>query len=347
MKIKFYCIKRFILLTWIYLCIIDGFSSEPNWVITEKTAIFMGTVFNIKIVSSDSDEILQKANETIEKAFLSIKNIEAEASVYNENSYVSLINKNAGIRPVIVSVDFFKIIKDSIKISKITNGAFDISFESFLNIWKINAENIKIPQDIEINNMLDLVSYKKIKINNLKRTIFLSEKGMKISLGGIAKGTSVDRASNEIRKNGFKNYLIDGGGDIYAAGYRNPETKQNWIIGIKHPRNNNQFIMKVIIKDKAIATSGDYEKKVDIQGKRYHHIFDPRTGSPANECISATVISNTCQYADALATGFFVLGADKSCVISNKLKNTDCMLISYDEKIVKSKNFDKFIYKDE
>ncbi len=320
------------------------FNNEQPYTITEKTIIAMGTVIDIKILSQKNSETKNKANAAIDNALSKIKYLESLASVYDKNSYVTKINENAGLSPIKVPEELLYIIKDSIKISELTNGAFDITFESFLKIWKIFQNDSKLPSEDEISESKKFVDYRKIEINESDSTIFLKDKGMEIGLGAIAKGAAVDMASAEIRKLGFKNFIVDAGGDLFVSGYKNPVKKEKWIIGIKNPRKTNEFIQKLSVSDKAVVTSGDYERKVVINGKTFCHIFDPRTGKPSNKSISVTVVADKCLYADALATGFFVLGYKDSQKTLNEIKNAEFFIISPDNSINMSSNFNFYLF---
>lgn len=343
--------RNILILTTLFILAIVFFArqfylqSSAGWTVSEKTILAMGTVINIKAAHPDTKRKANAALKAIDRACDKIKYIEKLASVYDKNSEISKINTNAGITPVAISNDLYQIIKASQDISAISDGAFDISFAAFLKIWKLSENDKRIPSDDEITSDLVHVDYKKIILDDKAKTVFLPDKEMSIGLGGIAKGTGVDLAVAELRSCGFNNCLVDAGGDIFASGYKNPDTESPWIIGIKNPREGAEFIGKIKVSNMSVVTSGDYERKIDVNGKRYHHIFDPRTGRPADKSESATVIAQTAQYADALATAVFVLGADDGLKLISNVRDAECMIVSSDGKIYKSQGFESFLAK--
>jgi len=336
--------KLLVLITFLFILLIllinyFNKSKGERWTVVEQTSLAMGTAVKIKIAVQDENENIAKANEVIKEAFSKIQYLESIASSYKKDSLVSKINQQAGISAVKVTDDFLGIIKEAQSISALTNGAFDITFAPLLKIWKLSEQEPRIPSDEEIKSTLKFVDYHKIEINSDKKTVFLKGKGMEIGLGAIAKGSAVDWAIEIIKKMGYNNALVDAGGDIYALGFKNPSSKNKWQVGIQHPRKKGGLLGIVEIKDNAIVTSGDYEKKIIINGKQYHHIFDPRTGRCADKSISVTVIASTCQLADALATGIFVLGPEEGLKCIDKLPDVKCLIISPQGHIYTSKNF--------
>jgi thiamine biosynthesis lipoprotein len=165
--------------------------------------------------------------------------------------------------------------------------------------------------------------------------VYLKKKGMAIDLGGIAKGYAVDRAFDVLRSLGYKNLIVNAGGDLRAAGFKN---NQPWSIGIQNPREPQKILTRISISDMAVATSGDYEKFFVYQGKRYHHIFNPRDGFPAEDCQSVTIVTKDCMTADALATAVFVLGPEKGYALCRKLDGVGCLIVDKDGKMIISPN---------
>jgi len=181
------------------------------------------------------------------------------------------------------------------------------------------------------------VNYKNIALDDQKKTIFFRRKGMEIGLGGIAKGTAVNWAIRAIRKSGFSNALVNAGGDLYALGLN--AGKKPWRIGIQHPREKSKFLTTIEVSNRAVVTSGDYERMVIVNGRRFHHILDTKTGHPAKECISVTIVTQDAESADALATAVFVLGQEKGLELAKKIPGTEALIVSSDEKIYATDTF--------
>jgi len=223
------------------------------------------------------------------------------------------------------------------EISELTNGAMDVTISPVFKIWDLDQENPVIPDKKKIKKALKLVNYKDLILNPQNNTAFLQRKGMQIDLGAIAKGATVDVGIASLRKSGFKNALINAGGDLYAMGSK-PESP--WKVGIQAPRDEHGKVMLSFnVKDNAVATSGDYETMVVISGKRYHHILNPKTGRPVDQCISVTVIAENAETADALATAFFVLGPEKGLNLCESLQNVEALFIYPDFQIVRTSGF--------
>ncbi len=292
---------------------------------TSETRIALGTFFQITIEETkDSKEILTQA-------FKKVDELEKKLSIFEKESEVSKINK---YKSASVSNETIEVIKKAIEISKITDGAFDISCKPLVDLYKKGEKEGKPPGEEEIKNTLKKVNWKNIEIKG--NNISLKD-GMEIDLGGIAKGYIVDKAVEFLKLKGIKNGLINAGGDLYCWG-KNP-SGEKWKIAIRDPFEQNKTICKIEITEKGIATSGDYEQYVKIKGQKFSHIVNPRTGKTVQDFpVSVTVIANDCTTADALATGFFVLGT-KSIEIVNKLKNVEILIIDKNKKIYKSKNF--------
>jgi len=250
-------------------------------------------------------EIIAPKKEAIENAFSEIKRIEVLLNKYDPNSEVSRLNREGKLK---LSKETFYVIRKAKEFWQKTEGAFDITVEPLLEIWGFLDKNYRIPTPEEIKGTLELVGADKILLNEVNQTAEFQKKGMRIDLGGIAKGYAVDMAVRKLKEMGIENALINAGGDIYCLG---DKAKKLWKVGIKEPQNKG--LRKIIyLKDKAIATSGDYEQYFKNQQKKYCHIFDPKKGYPIDSgMVSVTVSANDCLTADALATAIMVLGVDK------------------------------------
>lgn len=278
----------------------------------------MGTYYKIKIYASKNPAFIFKS------AFKKLKELEGKFSDYSSNSEVSRISNMAGQGYVRVSPECIDLIKKALKVSEESAGAFDITVRPMMEVWGFKEEKDFPPSGDKIRNTLKLIGYKKIHIDSDQ--IMLELKGMKLDLGGIAIGYAVDEISRLLRNSGIKNGVIEIGGDIYCLG--KGIDSRGWRIGIQDPRHKNEIIAMLKISDKAIVTSGDYEKFFFWRGKRYPHIIDPRNGFPVqNSLISVTIISTCCTQADAWATALFVLGWEKAQKIIESDNDLEAVLI--------------------
>ena len=294
--------------------------------IYKRTELAMGTVVEISVADKDKDpEAIEKA---ICKAFDRIKEIEALMSSYLKGSDVSRINRLGKGKYVAVSDETFEVIRTSIKFSKLSEGAFDITILPVLELWGFSSKiREDVPTQEEIGERLPLVNFRNILIDEEERAVGFSVAEMEIDLGGIAKGYAVDEAIVVLKNEGIKKAMVNAGGDVYCLGTK--DNDQLWVIGIKHPRKPGQILTTLEIKGQAIATSGDYEKYYTIKGKRYPHIIDPRTGRPVqNDVMSVTILAPTCLEADALATTCFVLGKEKGLKLIGSLDGVEGMIVS-------------------
>ena len=267
--------------------------------------------------------------EAIDEAFRRMKEIEDVASIYNPKSEAFFLNKNGYIeRP---SKDFLYLIKQSLYYFKLTDGAFDVTVQPFLDLWKGGLW--KKDKDIQrklIDKAFKVVGSDKIIIE--REGIHFKEKGMRITLGGIAKGYAVDEALKVLQSKGIKDALVNAGGDIGTIG--SGEAK-GWSVALENPEDKSQYIAKFSVSNKAVATSGNYERYFD-PNKEFHHIINPKTGYSANSCISVTIIADSCIQADALATGIFVLGPQRGIKLIDSLPRVEGLIIDSKRNIYRS-----------
>ena len=297
-----------------------------------KKVVLMGSDFEITVVENN----ISNANYFIDLAIKEISRIESLISSWDKNSQTSLINNSAGIRPVQVDKELFELISRSIKISALTQGAFDISYASMDKLWYFDKEMEKLPTAQQIAQSVSKVGYENIIINEKKRTVFLNKKGMKIGFGAIGKGYAADKAKDILIQNDVKSGIINASGDLTAWGQK--PSGDDWMVAVVNPLNKNKVFSWLPIKNSSIVTSGNYEKFITVDGKSYSHIIDPRTGYPSKGILSVTIISEKAELADALATSVFVLGTDIGIDMINQLKNVECIIINSDNKIIKSNN---------
>ena len=298
-----------------------------------KSLKLMGNMFTITVVSENPGF----AEENIQIAIAEIQRIEALFTTYNSESQTNLINENAGIQPVKVDKEVFNLIQRSLHISKITQGAFDISYGSIdKSLWNFDKTMTQLPSAETALKMVHLINYNNIILDPENQTVFLKEKGMRIGFGGIGKGYAAEMAKKLLVKNGVKSGIINASGDLTAWGFQ-PNGKP-WTIGIANPNVPENAFSYLEISNKAIATSGNYEKFVTIKGKKYSHTIDPKTGLPITGIKSVTVISNNAEFADAMATPIAVMGIENGLFLVNQLPDLYCIIIDDNNKIYTSKN---------
>jgi len=298
----------------------------------KKTLKLMGSRFDITVVEKDS----LKAIKYIDIAIKEISRIEKMISSWDPNSQTSEINRNAGFKPVKVDKELFDLIERTISISKLTDGAFDISYASMDKIWKFNGTLKSMPSKESIKAAVSKVDYRNIILDKLNQTVFLKFKGMKIGFGAIGKGFAADKAKALLISKGAKAGIINASGDMNTWG-KQPNGKE-WMIAITNPLNKNNAFATLPLKKGAIVTSGNYEKFVSFNNKRYSHIIDPRTGYPSAGIISVSVLAPKAELADALATSVFVMGVEVGLNRINQLNKIECIIIKEDGTIHTSKN---------
>jgi thiamine biosynthesis lipoprotein len=292
--------------------------------------VAMGTIVEITLIG-DEEETAKKAAL---QAFQEIKRIEHLMSPWIESSDVSRINRAAGKEWENVSPDTLKVIKKAEEVSEISEGAFDITVGPLVQLWRKAREKGIPPQLDEIKKNLTLVNFRNV-MTNPEGNVFLKKRGMTIDLGGIAKGYAVDKAFELLISLGYKNLIVNAGGDLRVGGSK---PQGPWSIGIQHPRDPEKIMARISVSDTAVATSGDYEKFFIHQGKRYHHILNPKNGFPAEKCQSVTVLYKEGIMADALATAIFVLGPEKGYPLCQRLEGMDSLIVDRDGKTIFTPN---------
>lgn len=315
------------------LVILLSFNLQSQSIFT-RNALLMGSDFEITIVDKNESN----ANFLLDLAINEISRIEKLISSWDKNSQTSLINLNAGIKPVKVDKELFDLIARALKISDLSQGAFDISYASLDKVWYFDKEMLEMPSKEDIIKSVSKVGYHNIILNKEKQTVFLKIKGMKIGFGAIGKGYAADMAKSILVKNEVKSGIINASGDLTAWG-KKPSGK-DWMVAIVNPLNKSKIFSWLPIKNKAVVTSGNYERFIKFNDKSYSHIIDPRTGYPSQGILSVTIFTEKAELADALATSVFVLGQEIGMNLINQLKGIDCIIINKENKILKSKNIE-------
>jgi len=299
----------------------------------------MGSRFEIIAVSDD--EAL--AWRGIEAAIREIQRIEKMISSWDPNSETILINRNAGVRPLAVDEELFELIRRSKKVSQLTNGIFDVSYASMDKIWKFDGSMTRLPTKEELATSVAKLNYKNVILVAKNHTVFLKEKGMKIGFGGIGKGYAANRAKAVMVAMGISSGVVNASGDLIAWGTQ--EKGQDWKIGITDPNDKDKTFCWLNMSNQAVVTSGNYEKYVEFDGKRYTHIINPKTGMPATGTKSVTIICPDAELADALATSVFILGEKDGIDLLNRLDRIEGLLINDRNLIFTSKNLHLNFYK--
>jgi len=268
----------------------------------KKVLLLMGSRFELVAVSKDSS----LAKKSIEASTNEIQRIEKLISSWDPQSKTSAINKNAGLKPVKVDKELFNLIKRSKKVSKLTDGIFDISYASMDKIWQFDGSMKKMPASTDVATSVSKVGFNNIVLDEGEKTVFLKNKGMKIGFGAIGKGYAANQAKKIMKEMGITNGLINASGDL--IGWGNQENGKPWQIAVTDPKDKKRNLGWLDINDMAVVTSGNYEKFVEFDGKRYSHIINPKTGYPAFGTKSVTIVCPDAELADALATAIFILG---------------------------------------
>jgi thiamine biosynthesis lipoprotein len=264
----------------------------------------------------------------VEQVFDEAHRIDQLMSTYIEESRISDINRRAADEPVPAGGELFDLIRRSLDISVLTLGAFDVTYESVGQHY--NFRNRQRPDAETVAEERELISWKFVELDQAAGTVSFSEQGVRINLGGIAKGYVVERGASILRMNGVEHGIVTAGGDSRLVGDRRG---QPWMVGIRDPRKDGQVAISVPLEDEAISTSGDYERYFEEDGVRYHHILQPSTGTPASGVHSATVIGPDAVFTDALSTSVFVMGVDKGLRLIGSLPDYESIVIDADGQI--------------
>ncbi len=296
-----------------------------------RNAKLMGNNFAISVVAPDGSA----AEGYINMAIGEIKRIEALLTTFSTTSQTHLINENAGVKPVTVDKEVFDLIKRSIAISAITQGAFDITYGSIdKSLWNFDRNMTALPSREDALKMVHLIDYKNVMLDEQAQTVFLKHKGMRIGFGGIGKGYAAEMAKKKLLAHGVTSGIVNASGDLAAWGLQ-PDGKQ-WVIGISDPDKPENVFSYLKISGKAVATSGNYEKYVMIGGKKYSHTIDPKTGLPVSGIKSVTIIANNAEFADAMATPISIMGIKAGLYLVDQIPDLHCIIIDDNNKMYTS-----------
>ncbi len=300
---------------------------EPS--IVKRTQIILGTVVEIQVRAFDET----KANEAISKAFAEIQRIDDLFTSYRPAGEVFKINHQTDTLFVVDS-EVFKLMRTSDSLWSLSNGAFDVSLEALTHAWGFDGDNPAIPTIDSIEHAAEHSGWG--NVNLLAESKILRRKAVAFNFGAIAKGYAVDKAIDVLKQTGINDALVNAGGEIKGLG-------NNWLVGVRHPRNPQALLTKLKLKGKAVATSGDYEQYFEINGIRYHHIINPATGYPATGLQSVTVVADNDTWADGVSTAVFVLGLDEGMKLIESLNDTEALLVDSNGRQKISSGFTKFL----
>lgn len=298
-----------------------------------KVTRLMGNRFEISVGAENE----QQATNAIEKAIAEIQRIEKLLTTFDAASQTNQINEQAGIKPVAVDNEVFDLIERSLKISKLTQGAFDITYGSLdKSFWNFDAQMKSLPRPEDAKNAVNRIGYQHVILDKEKQTVFVKQSGTRIGFGGIGKGYAADCAKLILQQSGVESGVVNASGDLTVWGTQ-PNGK-NWTVGIADPQHKHMPFASLELKDASIATSGSYEKFVIIDGKKYSHNIDPRTGYPVHGIKSTTIICKSAELADAMATPITVMGVKKGLYLIDQLKDIACIIIDDHDQVFHSKN---------
>jgi thiamine biosynthesis lipoprotein len=321
--------KKYLSLVLLFACLVS-----QAQVLRKRTTMLMGGRFDITIVGKDS----LTAEMSIDTVIAEITRIENLISDWKPTSQVSQVNANAGIRPIKVDKEVFELTERALELSKLTHGAFDISFAAMDRIWKFDGSMTAMPTAEAIKKSVEKVGYRNIILDKEQSTIFLKLKGMKIGFGALGEGYAADQCRDMMLKRGIEAGIVNGSGDMSAWG-KQPDGS-DWIIGINDPNRQGELFAVVPLRQGAVVTSGSYEKFVIFNGKRYSHVINPATGYPATGLTSVTVFGPSAEKANGFSTSLMVLGKQAGLKLINQFPEFSCVMITDDGKVFTSKNFD-------
>jgi thiamine biosynthesis lipoprotein len=289
----------------------------------------MGTLANAVAIADDADTSVQ----CVKAVFDQLRGIDDLMSDFIQDSEISKVNQNAATAPVKVSDATFEVLKRALDFSKATEGAFDITVGPLVDLWRSAAEANSTPSEEQISQAREKVGYEKLILDPNEMTVQFAIEGMRLDLGGIAKGYAIDKAIEAMQKLGALGGMVDLGGDIRCFGIP-PKKRDTWLIGLDDPRHPQDILtaaeplLVIKLNDTAIATSGDYQRFAWIQGRKYSHIYDRKTGYSSKDLSSVTIIANNATDADALATAVSVMGPEKGLELIENIPDTEAILIT-------------------
>lgn len=291
----------------------------------------MGTQIAVSVYTDDETRAL----EAMHAVFVEFDRLERLMSVWVESSDIAKINREGAKHPVVVEDEVFDVLVRARAFSEATGGKFDVSFGALSGLWRFDHDqDNRVPGAEAIKARLPLIDYRRIILDPVQHTVALGREGMRLHLGGVAKGYAVDRAVALMRNAGLSDFMIQAGGDMYASGRRGDRP---WRVGVRDPRGDRtSYFAWAEVTDATFSTSGDYERFFIVDNKRYHHIIDPETGEPARLCRSVTVLAPSAIDADALSTSIFLLGPERGLQLLEKFEGAGAVIVDQENKVTVS-----------
>jgi thiamine biosynthesis lipoprotein len=301
--------------------------ARAEWVERVEDGI-MGTRIVVELWAADKAQ----GDAAIEAVLAEMRRVDQAMSTYKPTSELSIVNAQAAQKPIKISAELFDLLSTALEYSRITDGAFDITYASVGYMYDFRKH--VHPDEKQIAAALPGINYRHVELDERNSTVHFARPGVRIDLGGIGKGHAVDRGIAILQARGIERALVTAGGDSRIIGDR---FGQPWVVGIRHPDRKDEVIARIPLEDAALSTSGDYERYFDENGVRYHHIIDPKTGHSASKVRSATIIGPTATRTDGLSKTAFVLGPEKAIEIYNRLDDIDAVLVTPDGRVLYTK----------
>jgi len=292
--------------------------------VIKKTELLLGTVVDISISGYDEASVASKAAEA---AFREIERVESVFSAYKEGSAITQINSLHEGDPITVDDEVIYVMRRAMDMSKRLDGAFDVTISPLRRLWVSRTSENRLPTQEELDAALFLIGFKYVSIDPEKKEITLKKEGVKIDLGGIAKGYAVERAIAVLKRYGIRNAIVNAGGDLYCLGRKSSRTR--WKVGIRDPLKKDRLLGELSVENEAVSTSGGYERYSVVNNVRYSHIIDPRTGFPVtSNPISVTVVAGDAILSDAFATGISVLGLERGIEAIRTSEDVEAIIVT-------------------
>ncbi|MTD41800.1 FAD:protein FMN transferase [Erwinia sp. CPCC 100877] len=332
-----------ILFAGLFLILLAGCNSKSK---TEAVKInkepysdqqsLLGTYVQVRIYDDGKKDVL-------DKAFARVKELGDKITVNQKGSEIDAVNDQAGIKPVKVSKDIYPLVKRAYEYSEDSSGGFDMAIGPITQLWHIGFDDARKPSQEEIDQALKLVDYHKVKLDDKAQTVYLEEKGMQLDLGAIAKGYITDEVVKVLKDNGVTTAIVDLGGNVFVLGHSPRGKNVDWNVGIQDPNKaRNTVIGSIQESNKTLVTSGIYERFLEVDGKTYHHLFDPKTGYPFdNDIAGVTIITDKSIDGDGLSTAVFSMGVKKGLEYAEGLKGVDVIFVTKEDKVYVSKDIEK------
>lgn len=299
--------------------------SHAEWY--EREEAIMGTRIAVQLWSEDP----ALAERAMDAVIAEMHRTDELMSTYKPGSQLSQVNEHAYERPVQVDADIIDVVEKSLEYSRLSDGVFDVTYASvgYLFDYRKHVH----PTDAQIAAALPAVDYRQVVVDHDARTIRFLKPGMRIDLGGIAKGWAVDRGIDILRELGIEHAMVNAGGDTRLLGDRRGKP---WIVGIRDPRNEGKVVTRIPLQDEALSTSGDYERYFEEDGVRYHHILEPGTGRSPKAVRSVTVIGPTATHTDGLTKPVFILGVERGLEFIRKVKDAEAIIVDNEGRVFHS-----------